>query len=140
MPRRVRFILFCDQIRHESSNKSIYIGTYGNAMLVDGSFPAVLPSFAVAISIDPPEDRPGPDEKVTVELEIPGLETQKVVHNVDRKHPLDSVTVHLNFVPFVVPKAGAVKARVSLPDGTNSESSIEIMTRQAYKEHERTTH
>jgi hypothetical protein len=42
--------IFCDDVRTESNGKLIYIGVYVGGMVVNPSFPAVLPTFAVVMN------------------------------------------------------------------------------------------
>ena len=49
--------LFCDDIRHETNGKAMYIGVYSSAMLVQ-QFPITLPKLCIAIKVTTPADQP----------------------------------------------------------------------------------
>lgn len=48
---------FCDDIRHEVSNKLSYIGVYSGNLYVQ-AFPVALPKLCVAIKVVTPRDKP----------------------------------------------------------------------------------
>ncbi len=54
-------VIFCDDIRFEANGKTIFIGVYTGEIIILGSAPATLPSFAVMINyLERPGDLDGP--------------------------------------------------------------------------------
>lgn len=136
--RRVRYFLFCDQVREETNHKNLYVGAYGASMIIEGSFPAVLSSFVMVICLGP--EGVGEQEKVVVSINVPGLETEPTTYPINRKNPYDSTTLNFSFSPFVIPSAGAIRVTVKFEDGHEEHAEMHILDRQAYEKAKATQH
>lgn len=72
MKRPYGITVFCDDVREEKLGKRIYIGVYNSELLIDGDFPAFLPTFAFVITyLEPLED---PIEPVIIKIFAPDLD------------------------------------------------------------------
>jgi len=126
---RLVYFLVCDQARSETSNKSLYIGAYGSALIVEGSFPAVLPSLVLVGCLRAVKKK----ERIKVTIEVPGTDAVSDVHQVEATGPLDTLTLNVNLSPCVLPLPGTLEVTFSFEDGGTIKRGLTVMTRNDYK-------
>jgi hypothetical protein len=128
-PAHRGYTIFCDDIRNERGNKTTFVGTYDAEMTVHGSFPCILPKFALAIRY---QELRGvyTDEPVTLQIYMPGDKEGEPTFSGDmadaaeaRKnikiHPLANanlprymqLAVNLVASPFAIPQPGEILVR-----------------------------
>jgi len=127
--RRIRYFIACDQARQEANNKGFLIGTYSKALIVEGTFPAVLPSLSLVACVDLRKRT----ESFQVEVSIPGLPPIEREHLAKATGPLDTATVILDLVPCVLPAPGTIKLNVKFADGNTETGDLEVVSRDEYK-------
>ncbi len=134
--QRLIYSVFADQSRVEQSNKMMYIGAYGAAMIVEGAFPVVLPSLVFSACIRPIRRH----ESIAVSVDVPGLEQQDkskskpFVYELKAEKPIDSSTVQINFTPFVIAEPGTITVAMTFEDGHKETAKLEVFDRKAYTE------
>lgn len=62
--------IFCDDIRQEADGKVTLVGSYGNVMVVHGTFPVTLPKFGFHILFG--QKRAVFDAKIGIRIFMPG--------------------------------------------------------------------
>ena len=97
------FVIFCDDIRHEISGKSTYVGVYSGQMVLTGNLPVTLPQLYAAITfrVSPPSEIIKPVIKVHMSGQDEALfewnaEIEPVINQQDNIAPIensDSITV-----------------------------------------------
>lgn len=127
--RRIRYFVACDQARQESNNKGFLIGTYSRALIVEGTFPAVLPSLSLVACIDVVQRV----EDLDVEIVLPGLPPYRKTHKARAQSPLDTATIVFDIVPCVLPAPGRLELRVTFAGGGEERGDLEVVSREDYK-------
>lgn len=121
-------VVFCDEVRAETSGKNIYIGVYtDNQMKVLAPFPVRLPSFAMVITYCEAPERVGepvkirafaPDGKGGVE-DI--LHASIAAHQKQKQPPADNVrlfrTLVLQTPNLELKGAGTIQVNAVLDEG-----------------------
>jgi hypothetical protein len=101
---RAKYVLICDDIREEKSNKIILVGLYANKILLD-SVPGLIPKLCIRICFD--LSRPYADTFDIAIRKPDGVEigpfTIKIPPPVDEF--LES-SINLNIVPFPLESEG----------------------------------
>lgn len=129
IPPRSLFTVFCDVVRVETSKKLLFVGTYTSAIIVDGEFPATLPSLCIASCVVLGR----PSEQASMRLELPGAEVLEAEVTLNQNSPGDSATNIIQLIPVVIPEPGHLRFRLKFGDGTTHEASIRVVGR---KEHD----
>ncbi|MFT3917317.1 MAG: hypothetical protein QM704_25495 [Anaeromyxobacteraceae bacterium] len=124
------YFLACDQARSETTRKNLFIGAYGSAMVVEGSFPAFLPSLSLIACLRFLKRK----ENVTVRVTIPGVpEIQEHKVPFEAPKPADAMTYILNLSPCVIPRPGTLRVDYVFEDGHTESGELEVMAAQDYK-------
>jgi hypothetical protein len=124
--------IFCDDIRAEIGGKLTFVGMYTTVMFVYGTFPFVIPKFALRIVYRQRHDSiilpikfwifvPGDsDEKPSIELVIPDEAAQQTIDNVMKmaataqetmQHPYATIFSQMILSPFLIREPGMLKVR-----------------------------
>lgn len=62
--------VFCDDIREEARGKKAYVGVYGTELICTDPFPALLPTFALAVTFLEPIAKSF--DQVNLKVTVPG--------------------------------------------------------------------
>ena len=130
MPPESRLVYFlaCDQARTETSNKSLYIGAYGPTLVVEGTFPAVLPSLVLVGCIQAVRKK----ETIKIVVRVPGTDPIEHDQQITSTSSLDAVTLNVTLSPCVLPKEGAIEVEYRFSDSTEIRT-LNVISRQEYK-------
>lgn len=141
IPTPYGFTIFCDDIRQEASGKFLFIGVYRGSLIVKGAFPALLPTFAVAVSY---LERPGESaDPVSVSVYLPGEETpvaatslpvdefrKQTVPEEDAKEldgdPIPTMNFNFVFSPLLLTRPGRISVRLTRGDSVYRIGSLKI--------------
>ena len=124
-PTPFGYTIFCDDIRHEISGKTTFVGIYAGEMILHVPLPAIYPKLCLAIHYT---ERPGEStEPVRIEVSLPGDEIDKPAIVADlpidqmrnRPPPSDpgaddprlGVQFHMGLTPLQILKEGRIKVR-----------------------------
>ena len=116
---RFGYTVFCDDIRREIGGKLTYVGIYTNLMLVNGTFPYILPKFGFGMYIF--EKLENYCDKITLRIYLPGdksgnpsIEAEMPADQVSNPHPSSVYRVsssHLVFSPVLLKEPGIIRVR-----------------------------
>lgn len=120
---RLLYFVVCDLARTEDSGKGLFVGVYGAAIIVNGSFPALLPSLALVACCRAVK----PTEKVGIRLAFPGSDAISTEMQTTAKHPGDTHTIVTQFIPCMLQAPGLISVEYSFEDGTKEGRSIQVM-------------
>jgi hypothetical protein len=123
------YAIFCDDIRHESGDKTTFVGAYDGIMLIHGDFPFVLPKFGIGIRYMERRDAnftgdvtfhvymPGQDENGPPAFGgvLPAQEMRSTLQphpdaDLSRPRYLQLAT-NLVFSPLIISEKGTIKVR-----------------------------
>lgn len=121
--------IFCDDIRHEVSNKLSYIGVYSGNLYVK-AFPAALPKLCVAIKVVTSKDKPLDsirlrilkDDKTLQEINVDegqlsaSMESQNEKQKNELKNLVQTASFVLIFSPMQLDGPCTLKVRVAVGD------------------------
>lgn len=120
--------IFCEDIRDEIGGKKTYVGVFGNDLIINGTIPAVIPQFALAITLlEPIQSATGP---LSIKIYLPSADGDEVAMDIDL--PLERSTA--KNAPDFDPTAEFVGAILSFkisPLVITNEGYIRV---RAYKE------
>jgi hypothetical protein len=125
--------IFCDDIRPEASGKMTFIGVYTHHMVVHGTFPFLLPKFALWIQYNQRPTHvirpitfavflPNDTDTPSIVMQAPDDRTDEAIKNsgyLAKDFSLDEKTdptyvglgTHTIFSPFIIPCPGIIKVR-----------------------------
>lgn len=135
-PGRSSFALFCDDVRVEASGKKIFVGVYGDALIIDGEFPFTLPRFVAHVVLNEdlsefygerevgiffPGDAPGAPTAVGL------IKVDDIRHNanIGQQHQRIRVRIDIVMSNVVLRSAGEIAAAVRRTGVPNLESGTE---------------
>lgn len=123
MSRNV-FTIFSDDVRHEISGKTSYIGVYSGKLLAK-SFPTILPKLCITLKITTPASNPFKsltakiykDDEVIATGELPSEELDKNQDAIPSDDgvaakKVSSVQMGFEFSPFVIDNPCMLRVRV----------------------------
>ena len=120
--------IFCEDIRDEIGGKKTYVGVFGADLIVKGSLPAIIPQFALAVTLlEPITTATGP---LNIKIYLPGATGDEVAMDIDL--PIERSTAKSD--PDFDPTAEFVGALLSFkisPLVITNEGYIRV---RAYKE------
>lgn len=82
------YVIFCDDIRHEVTGKTTFVGAYSVVMFINGTLPTVLPRICLAIAYREEQDSL---EDVTIKVFFPGDEDESPTASFDLKPQADMI-------------------------------------------------
>src|ERR1700730_17425735 len=131
-PEAYGYTIFCDDIRAEIGGKLTFVGAYTTEMFVHGTFPIILPKFALGIVYHQRHDSivlpvkfwifvPGdPDEKPSIEAGMPEEAAEQTIANVKTmaaaaqgtiQQPYATLFSQMILTPFPIREPGILKVR-----------------------------
>lgn len=132
------YTVFCDDIRQEAGGKVTFVGVYTDHMVVHGTFPCLLPKFAMWIQYNQRRDKvvtpvkfaiflPGDTDEPSIITEIPdegALQGMKNAQDMAKAYPQQEENspafVGLGhrtiFSPFVIAEPGLILVRAIRED------------------------
>ncbi|GAN94051.1 hypothetical protein Gbth_044_008 [Gluconobacter thailandicus F149-1 = NBRC 100600] len=128
--------IFCDDVRHEVDNKFSLVGCYGSQMLLNGSAPLKLPTFAVFVKIIFPINYPfkkilvrvysvfdDQEEEIARANFVRPKELNKVPHpdGGEWKHKVGQFVIPFRWAPFHIPSNGVIYVRAQFDNEGGSE-------------------
>lgn len=73
--------IFCEDIRDEIGGKKTYVGVFGTDLIIKGALPAIIPQFALAITLlEPIPSATGP---LNLKIYLPGAAGDEVAMDID---------------------------------------------------------
>jgi len=125
----LEYIVVCDQARIEDNGKTLLIGVYGTAVVVD-TFPAILPNLALLACMRLPKRR----MKLRAAVRIPGVPEavlQEISGQQDNK--LGSFTCIINLSPCVLPEPGELSIEFSIDEEIFGRGRLDLLTKDTFK-------
>lgn len=125
MPKPYGISFFCEDIRHEVGGKVSYMGIFGQDMEIEGSKPAVLPRFTIAVHLHIPVSYAPTNLRVVV-LMVANSGTKELMAlegplEATAPHPAGDdhyivANIHLNAIPFQVDEDCVLRVRAYCRD------------------------
>lgn len=122
---RGAYSIYCEDVRHEHTGKSIYIGVYADTLFVE-EFPAILPRLSIVTTAWTVRGRPFEklvfrvllDDEVITQDEFDTAAANEKLKTLP-SYPSARMRVFkiVNLVPFVIEKPGVLRVRVETEMG-----------------------
>lgn len=133
--------IFCDDIRDEVDGKKTYVGVYYREMIFDAPFPALVPQFAMAVTLLEPLNVP--ETPINIKIYVPGDTSDHTAIDFDlplgridnaataNSDPLAEYAASLlafKVAPLVIPREGHIRVRAHWNNEEIKLGSIRIRT------------
>ena len=133
--------VFCDDIRAEVGGKITLIGIYTSRMTVHGTFPYVMPKFALWVNYFEGKGNtgdgklniflPGDDKTPTIEADVPLNDLRASIDPAnDLNDPDVPMRVRLQtpliFTPFILKQPGRIKVRMIVGETTTRLGTLKV--------------